>query len=101
MNTEQAIKAMEQGHIVREKGWGEDITGIFMQIPSNIPKEVIPKMTSLPDPVKNYFANSDIAAINYHSQIAIIHHGYHITGFHFSTAELMNGEWEIVEHSSH
>lgn len=97
MSTEEAIKAMQDGHMVREKDWEACITGIFMQIPSEIPKDVIPKMSSLPQNVKDVLVNSDIEVIIYHSQIAIVHHGYYITGYHLSTYELMEGEWEIVK----
>lgn len=51
----QAIETMKGGRIVSREEWGGKMF-LFMQVPSEVPAAIIPRMTSLPDAVKDVVA---------------------------------------------
>lgn len=54
-NFGQAIEALKEGKRVARQGWNGKGMFIFMQVPATIPADVIPKMQSLPQSVKDEF----------------------------------------------
>lgn len=103
MNFEQANINLKNGFIVRRESWPKEKKGIFMQIPSIVPANVVPKMTSLSPQVKEYFQatfddpNEQIDTIIYVDQIALIGLSNVITGFQFSTSDVFSEDWKLVE----
>ena len=85
-NFGQAIEALKQGKRVARQGWNGKGLFVFMQVPSVINKEIVPKMQSLPQSVKDEFErrfndpNEQINAIYYYYQLAIV-----------NTSNLING----------
>ena len=73
-----ALKALKEGKRVRRSGWDESKKFIFVQVPSTINSEIVPKMQSLPQTVKDYFQGTfdseieQIDQISYCNQIAIV-----------------------------
>ena len=47
LNFGEAIQALNEGKMVARQGW--DNLFVFKQVPSIIDKDVVPKMTSLPE----------------------------------------------------
>lgn len=50
LNFGEAIHALNEGKMVARQGW--DNLFVFKQVPSMVDKDIVPKMTSLPDAVK-------------------------------------------------
>ena len=87
----QAIEALKQGQIARREGW----TGfIFRQVPSKVPAETIPKMTSLPPAVKaKLIATGE--PITYQNQLAIVCPDNSIHGWQPTVEDSLAADWEI------
>ncbi len=106
MNFTEAIAALDEGEIVRNRFWPADKVGVFKQVPAVIPAEVVPKMTSLSDQVKEFFQKSfedpaaQINTIFYTDQIALIGQSNSITGFQFTTADILSGDFEVVKYKA-
>lgn len=110
----EAIKALKQGKRVQRNGWNGKGMFIFMQVPSSVPAEIIPKMTSLPDAVKNEFAarlekfetstNAELknfrrhaVSIQYKNQIAIVYPDNTIYGWVASPSDILEEDWLIMD----
>lgn len=97
----QTIEALKSGKMVKRQGHGEN-TFIFMQVPSTISKEVVSKMTSLPQPVKDEFERRfndeqlQINAIYYTDQLAIVYPSNLITGYSPSVEDALADDWVIL-----
>lgn len=63
MNFGQAIEALKEGKMIQREGWNGKGLFVFMQIPSTITADIIPKMQSLPQSVKDLFANRNVESI--------------------------------------
>lgn len=91
--------------MVRRSTWHFADTFIFRQVPAEIPREVVPKMQSLPPDVKLEFErrfNSEkfqISAIYYDNQLAIVGASNLIEGYVPSIADLNAEDWEIYQPS--
>jgi hypothetical protein len=102
MNFGDAIKALREGKMVRRNIHG-DFEFIFMQVPSTIPAEVVPKMTSLPQAVKDEFANRFTFSlvrnrgIRYDNQLAFVNADNRISGWSPSVEDAMAEDWMIVD----
>ena len=53
----QAIEQLKQGNLVSRDGWNGKKMFLFMRPFDNIDIEMIPRIKSLPEKVKNYFIN--------------------------------------------
>lgn len=99
----KAIQHLRDGHRVRRSSWIEKKKFVFMQIPSQINKEIVPKMQSLPQLVKDYFQrtfddpNEQIASISYSNQLAIVHSSNLITGYSPSADDSLAIDWIVLD----
>lgn len=100
LNFGEAIQALNEGKMVARVGW--DNLFVFKQIPSIIDKEIVPKMTSLPDAVKKEFefrfteeSNYQIASICYANQLAIVQKSNLIQGYSPSVEDTLANDWFI------
>ena len=73
MNFAEAIEALKDGKPVSRTFWNEDGENflIFKQVPSEIGLEIIPKMTSVPQSVKDILVN-DNQTLSYENQVALL-----------------------------
>ena len=55
MNFDKALEALKEGKRIQRINWNDKGLFVFMQIPSVIDMEVVPKMQSLPQLVKDEF----------------------------------------------
>jgi hypothetical protein len=102
MNFGQAIEALEEGKRVARTGWDGKNMFVFQQIPSIIHKDVVPKMQSLPQDVKDYFQRTfdnpdeQITTITYSNQIAIVSASNLINGWNPSVSDTLANDWVIL-----
>lgn len=95
--------ALVEGKRVRRQSWSESKKFIFRQIPSMIPKEVVPKMQSLPKTVKDYFQSTfeneknQISEIYYSDQIAIVGLSNLIQSYSLTNEDLLSNDWVILD----
>lgn len=97
-----AIKALKQGKRVQRAGWNGKGLFIFMQVPSNVGKDIVPKMTSLPDSVKQEFERRfsklpKDADIRYRNQLAMVYPDNTIYGWVASPSDVLEEDWIILD----
>lgn len=99
----EAITALQNGKRVKRYGWIDNSDFIFMQVPSDIPSEIVPKMQSLPQSVKDEFVrrfndeNEQIDAIYYIDQLAIVDKSNVIRGWSPSVTDSTATDWLILD----
>ncbi|MFZ1389449.1 MAG: DUF2829 domain-containing protein [Thiolinea sp.] len=109
-NFGQAIEALKAGKRVAREGWNGKNLFIFMQIPSEIGYDIIPKMQSLPQSVKDEFQRrfedessldpNAVAArggITYQNQMAIVYPNNSIHGWCPSSSDALANDWCILD----
>jgi hypothetical protein len=102
-NFGQAIEALKQGKRVARQGWNGKGLFVFMQVPSQIGKDIVPKIQSLPQTVKDEFQrrfespSEQIDAIYYDNQLALVNTSNLITGWSPSTSDALAEDWFILD----
>ncbi len=102
MNFEKAIESLMEGKMVKRSIHGEH-EFIFRQVPSTIPANVVPVMTSLPQAVKDEFVRRfndpamQIDEINYNNQLAFVNSSNLIVGWSPSVCDVFADDWFVVE----
>jgi hypothetical protein len=103
-NFGQAVEALKQGKMVQREGWNGKGLFVFMQVPAEIPHDIIPKMQSLPDRVKYEFLKRKMALANipethsgikYSNQLALVDVHNNITGWSPSTSDALAEDWVV------
>lgn len=103
MNFGQVVEALKQGKRVQRTGWNGKGLFVFMQVPSTINREIVPKMQSLPQSVKDEFErrfndpNEQIDSIYYDNQLALVNQSNLITGWSPSTTDALADDWVILD----
>ena len=103
MNFSKAIEALKKGKMVKRLGWNGKGQFVFMQVPSQIKKEIVPKMQSLPQSVKDEFErrfndpNEQIDQIYYADQLALVNPSNLITGWSPSVSDTLAIDWIILD----
>lgn len=106
-----AIKALKEGKRVQRKGWNGKGLFIFMQIPSEVNMEIVPKMTSLPQSVKDEFQRRHkhgsetgegidpilFNSITYQNQLAMVYPDNKIYGWVASPSDVLEIDWIILD----
>jgi len=98
-----AAEALKQGKRVRCADWPADKKFIFVQVASSIGSAIVPKMQSLPQPVKDYFQSTfdspseQIDAIYYGNQIALVGLSNSIESYSPTCRDLLSDYWEILD----
>lgn len=94
----QAVEAMKQGKIVSREGWNGKGMFVFMQVPSEVPSDIIPKMTSLPAAVKAKVIERG-QPLRYQNQLAIVYPDNNVYGWLASPSDCLGTDWCI--HDTH
>jgi Protein of unknown function (DUF2829) len=104
LNFGQAVAALKSGKRVARDIWSRlDDAFIFMQVPSEIHKSIVPKMQSLPQSVKDEFERrfndpkKQIDAIYYDNQVAIVYPSNLISGWAPSVEDISATDWYICD----
>jgi len=99
----KALEAIKSGKRVKRLDWDISKKFIFMQIPSIINKEIVPKMQSLPHSVKNYFIETfndptaQMESIYYTNQLAIVRCGNIIEGYAPTAQDVLEDDWVVLD----
>ena len=100
-NFGEAIAAMKEGKRVCRDGWNGAGLFVYMQVPSVIDKEVVPKMQSLPQFVKDEFAlrfaSGGCEHIQYSNQMCIVYPDNRIFGWAPSASDSLANDWIILD----
>lgn len=86
--------AMQSGKMIARRAWANGCF-IFAQVPSIISKDIIPKMTSLPEAVKQELSERGLE-LSYHNQIALVNNKSHICGYTPTVSDLSADDWFIL-----
>lgn len=94
----QAIELLNEGKMITRKAW---VTGLFVfkQVPSTINKDIVPKMQSLPQSVKNEFQrrfdspSEQIDSISYSDQLVLVGLSNMITGWSPTPSDVLATDW--------
>lgn len=108
-----AIEALKQGKRVQRAGWNGKGLFIFMQVPSSVDNSIVPRMTSLPQSVKNEFDQRlnnakehcskynvdplEVNSIRYQNQIAMVYPDNNIYGWVASPSDVLENDWIILD----
>ena len=92
----EAILALSEGKRVSREGWNGKGLFIFQQVPSEISSDIIPKMTSLPQSVKDEFIKRG-GNIYYKNQLAIVYPDNTIYGWSASPSDVLSDDWCILD----
>lgn len=106
----EAINALKEGKRVSRIGWNGKGLFIFMQVPSEVSMEVVPKMQSLPDLVKAEFVRRStspevrggvrgeyLKSIRYKNQLAMVYPDNTIYGWVASPSDVLENDWCILD----
>lgn len=99
----EALEALKEGKMITRSGWNGKGLFVFMQVPSEITKEIVPKMTSLPQAVKDEFQrrfdseSEQISSIYYNNQLALVNPSNLITGWAPSVSDALATDWKVLE----
>lgn len=91
---QSALTAAQNGHLISREGWNGKGLRVFMQVPSEVPEAIIPKMSSLPASAKTLLVARG-GSIRYQKQAALIHPDNTIEGWSPSLSDAMATDWEI------
>lgn len=90
-----AIEALKIGSKIARHGWNGKGMFVFKQVPSQISPEVVPKMQSLPDSVKEEFVKRGQGP-NYVNQMAIVKADGSIDSWVASSSDTFAEDWYII-----
>lgn len=91
-----AVQWLKALGCVRRTSWPEG-TFVVKQVPADISSEIIPKMTSLPDSVKNLLlGRSADAAIHYRNQMVQIDRNGIANAWQPNAEDVFADDWQIV-----
>ena len=105
----EAIKAPKQGKRIQRKGWNGNFMFVCMQVPSEIDKEIVPKMQSLPKAAKDEFVKRfegkyppgqpsvNFEAIRYKNQLIMVYPDNNIYGWVASPSDILEEDWIIMD----
>lgn len=89
-----AIEHLRKGGIVSRVGWNGKGMYVFKQVPSRVPAAIVPKMSSLPESVKNRMIASETSP-NYQNQMAIVKADGSIDSWVASSSDTFAGDWVL------
>jgi len=90
-----AINHMLNGGAVQRKDWFKLGMYVFKQVPSKVPTDVVPKMSSLPDAIKDRMI-ADRIEPNYQNQMVIVKRDGSIDSWVASSADTFATDWVLL-----
>ena len=91
----EVIEALKQGKRVSRLDWNGRFF-IFRQVPSEVPISLVPKMTSLPNSVKEFFEEMG-GFLTYNDQLAASSVNGYITSWCPSVPDIFAEDWRIID----
>jgi len=94
-----ALHHMANGLAVYRESWEGDGIFVFKQARSRVPKDIVPKMSSLPDGVKEILVERGTDLL-YDNQLSIVYSSSqsgttHIYGWEPSPSDLVATDWKV------
>lgn len=102
MKIGEAIEELKKGNMVARTEWEPDNYFLFRQVPAEIKKDIVPKMQSLPQSVKDEFEkrfnddNYQIDAIYYDDQIAVVNDSNLIVNWSPTVSDVLAEDWIVL-----
>lgn len=93
-NFGQVVAALNQGRTVSRAGWNGKGMVVFRQVPSEVPADIIPRMTSLPPDVKKLIEGRG-KPLRYSNQLAILDAENNVNGWTPNTSDALSTDWII------
>jgi len=93
-NFASAIESLKKGKLIARSSWNFNGTFVFKQVPTEIDKGIVPKMTSLPSIVKDEFIRRDMN-LNYQDQLCIVSMENGINSWTASAQDIFAEDWII------
>ena len=90
----EAIEHLRRGGVVSRHGWNGSGMYVFKQVPSKVPKEIIHKMSSLPEKVKTKMIESDTFPY-YQNQMSIVDSFGKINSWLASSSDTFADDWVL------
>ena len=101
LNFGEALEAVKLGKMITRTGWNGKDLFVFKQVPASIPKDVVPKMQSLPESVKNEFQkrfdSGNLDFIYYTDQLALVGPNNFISSWAPSVSDSLAEDWCILQ----
>jgi hypothetical protein len=102
-----AVIALKRGKMVQRSIWVKDNKFIFCQIPNLVGSHIVPKMSSLPDSVKEEIAKrksigdkeniQDAGVVLYKNQIAMCYADNTFVSWAASASDILEEDWIILK----
>lgn len=77
------------------KGWNDKAMFVFKQVPSRVPADVVPKMSSLPESVKNRMMKYKMSP-DYQNQMVIVDEDGCINSWVASSSDTFATDWILL-----
>jgi hypothetical protein len=90
-----AIEALKLGKKVSREGWNGKGLFVFKQVPANIGLDIIPKMTSVPQSVKDTMLERG-QHLNYRNQCVIVNSQGDVDNWAPSISDVFAEDWTIL-----
>jgi len=95
LNFGKAIDALKQGKMITRTGWNGSGMFVFKQIPAEIGLEIIPKMQSVPQSVKDAILKNG-TTLKYTNQMAIVNSDGRVDSWVASSSDIFAEDWVIL-----
>lgn len=92
MDFSSILPKIREGFPVCRKQWSDGMF-VFMQIPSIVNSEIIPKMTSLSDQVKEVLIARELPLV-YQDQLALCYPNNIIVSYALNEEDIFSNDWE-------
>ena len=96
----EALEFAKLGEAIARKGWNGKDLFVFIQVPSIIEIEMVPRMQSLPAQIKTIFLernyHNQLKSISYSNQMAIVNSENEINGWTPSVSDSLATDWYVV-----
>ena len=92
----EVLVALNEGKRATRDWWLKEGKFIFQQVPATIGEEIIPKMQSLPQSVKDEFIKRG-GSISYKNQFAMVYSDNTIEGWVARPADELTDDWIIFD----
>ena len=93
-NFGQALEALQAGKLVSRASWHDKGLRVFMQVPSEVPAQIIHRMTSLPVAAKAAAMERGLP-LRYRFQFALLYPDNQVHSWTPSPSEVLATDWCI------
>jgi len=89
---EIALSKLKAGELLTRRAW-PDGTFVFIQVPSMVNSEIVPKMTSLPEAAKLLFKDREQSSIRYSFQVVMVDKDNNLKAWSPSIEDILSNDW--------